>query len=215
MDEEIAIIDANTRYQKIQNFFINNKKKLIITFVLFISILFGYFIYESQIKKNKIKLANQYSKATINFASNNNENVKISLIELVHKKDKTYSPLALYFLIDNDILTEKKEMNDLFNSLIEETKLEEEIINLIIYKKALFNSEYASENELLNILNPLIKSDSVWKSHALHLMGEFLISKKENLKAKEFFEKILTLENSNLSIKLDAKKRLQRDFGEK
>jgi len=35
-------------------------------------------------------------------------------------------------------------------------KLENEIKNLIIYKKALINSDFVSENELLKILNPVI-----------------------------------------------------------
>ena len=47
-----------------------------------------------------------------------------------------------------------------------------EIKNLVIYKKALFNSDFESENNLIQILNPVINSDSVWKSHALYLMAE-------------------------------------------
>ena len=43
MDEEIAIIDAQSRNEKIKNFFINNKKKIIIIIsVIFISII-AYF----------------------------------------------------------------------------------------------------------------------------------------------------------------------------
>ena len=46
------------------------------------------------------------------------------------------------------------------------------IKNLIIYKKALYNSELINENELIKILNPIINSESIWKSHALYLMAE-------------------------------------------
>jgi hypothetical protein len=48
------------------------------------------------------------------------------------------------------------------------------------------------EVDLLNILNPIINSDSVWKSHALYLMAEFFYDKSEKQKAKEFFNQILT-----------------------
>ena len=98
--------------------------------------------------------------------------------------------------------------------LINETKVDKEINNLIIYKKALYNSEFETENNLLKILNPIINSESIWKSHGLYLMAEYFLSKNEKQKSKEFFEKILILENSNPQVKLEAQKRIQRDFSE-
>ena len=90
-------------------------------------------------------------------------------------KDKTYSLLALYFLIDNNLIDNKNKVNDLFDILIDETNLELEIKNLLHYKKALYNSDFIKENELLKILNPIINSESIWKSHALYLMAEFFL----------------------------------------
>ena len=55
MEEDIAIIDKNTRNEKIKNFFINNKKKIAISASVIILIIFGYFIYKDFEKKNKIK----------------------------------------------------------------------------------------------------------------------------------------------------------------
>ena len=101
-----------------------------------------------------------------------------------------------------------------FDILIKNTSLDEEIKNLIIYKKALFNADQAEEGVLLNILNPLINSKSVWKSHALYLMAEYFYSKDQKQKAKEFFNQIISLENSNSDIKLEAEKRLNRDLSE-
>ena len=89
-----------------------------------------------------------------------------------------------------------------------------EIKNLILYKKALFNANFASENDLLKILNPIINSKSIWKSHALYLLAEFFYSKNEKQKAKEFFNQILVLPNSNSVIKVESQKRLNRDLGE-
>ena len=130
------------------------------------------------------------------------------------KKDKTYSPLALYFLIDNNIISENDKINSLFDTIINEVTLEEEIKNLLIYKKALYNSEFNSENELIKILNPIINSESIWKSHALYLMGEYFYNKSEKEKSKEFFNKIIILKKSNKRIKLEAQKKLNRDFSE-
>jgi len=214
MDEDITIINKNTRNEKIKNFFVKNTKKIIIIITLIILLVFGYFLYEDIKKKNKIKLANRYNLVTIKFNSGDNNKVKKELIDIVNKKDRTYSPLALYFLIDNNIIEENSKINELFDVVINQTNLDKEIKNLVIYKKGLFNSDFESENNMIQILNPVINSDSVWKSHALYLMGEYFYYKNQRQKSKEFFNQILTLENSNPTIKLESQKRLNRDFSD-
>ena len=214
MDEDTAIINKNTRNEKIKNFFVNNTKKLTITISVVILIIFGYFIYEDFEKKNKIKLANRYNLATIKFISGDKNKVENELTDIVNEKDRTYSPLALYFLSDNNIINENNKINELFDIVINETSLEKEIKNLVIYKKALFNSDFESENNLIQILNPVINSDSVWKSHALYLMAEYFYYKNQKQKSKEFFNQILTLENSNPNIKTESQKKLNRDFSD-
>jgi len=102
----------------------------------------------------------------------------------------------------------------LFDILINKTSLETEIKNLIIYKKALYNADTSNESELLSILNSLINSKSVWKSHALYLLAEYFYSKNEKQKSKEFFNQILSIENANQDIIKEAQKRLNRDFSE-
>ena len=214
MDEDIAAINTNTRNERIINFFVNNKKKLIILLSIIILLIFSYFAFEEISKTKKENLANKYNSSTINYISGNNNNIENQMIEIINFKDKTYSPLALYFLLDNNIINSREKVNGLFDILIEETKLDKEIKNLIIYKKGLYNSDYETENNLLKILNPLINSKSIWKSHSLYLLAEYFFSKNEKQKAKEFLEKIITLENSNPQIKLEAQKRIQRDFSE-
>ena len=214
MDEDIAIINKETRNEKIKNFFIKNKKKIIISISVIILAIFGYFIYEDLNKKSKIKLANRYNIAKVNFISGNKAMVVNELVSIVHAKDRTYSPLALYFLIDNNIIDDKNKINELFDTVINETSLEKEIKNLLIYKKALFNSDFESENNLLTILKPIINSNSIWKSHALYLMAEYFYFKNEKQKSKDFFDQIITLENVNSKIKREAQKRLNRDFSE-
>ena len=112
------------------------------------------------------------------------------------------------------MITEQLKINELFDIIIDETSLENEIKNLIIYKKALFNADNSSENQLIEILNPIINSESIWKSHALYLMAEYFYSKEEKQKSKEFFNKIIGLENANQDLKTEAQKRLKRDLSE-
>ena len=214
MDEEITIIDTNARNERIKNFFINNKKKLIITVSIISVIIIGYLSFENSKEKNKIKLANQYNLALIDLNPENKQKTIDEMVNVVKSNDATYSPLALYHLLDNNLLENNDEINTLFNELIEKTNLDNEIRNLIIYKKALFNSDFVSENELLKILNPVINSESIWKSHALYLLAEFFYSKEEKQKAKEFFNQIIALPNANSTIKTESQKRLNRDLGE-
>jgi len=214
MDEEITIIDSNTRNEKIKNFFINNKKNLIIIFSIFLLVLTGYFFFEEVKKRNKIKLADQFNSIIIDLKLGEKTKTIKELSQIVNKKDPTYSPLALYFLIENKLIKNNDEINNLFDVLINETSLEKEIKNLVIYKKALFNSSFLNENELIQIINPIINSKSIWKSHALYLLAEYFFKKNEKQKAKEFFNKILILENSNSDIRLESQKRINRDFSE-
>ena len=214
MDEEITIINANTRNEKIKRFFINNKKNFIIIISIILVSLLGYFAFDEVKQRNKVKLGKDFSSAVIAFESGEKENVINSFVKIVNKKDSTYSPLSLYFIIDNNLINSTDSINELFDTLIEKTNLKKEIKNLIIYKKALYNSNFVSENDLLTILKPVINSESIWRSHALYLVGEYFYSKNDIEKAKEFFNQTLTLPNINKDIELLVKKRINRDLSE-
>ena len=214
MDEDISIINTNTRNEKIKNFFIQNKKKIIAGLVVITILLISYFAFGEYQDSKKIKISNSFNSITLNYSESNKEKTAKDLIQLVNEKNSTYSPLSLYFIIDNELINQKNTINELFDIIIDETPLDKEIKNLNIYKKALYNADDSNESELLNILNPLIKSESVWKSHALYLMAEFFYSKNEKQKSKEFFNQILNLENANQEIQLEAQKRLNRDLSE-
>ena len=214
MNEDISIIDSKTRNEKIKNFFINNKKSLITILSSIIIIVFAYFAF-AEVQDRKMKnLAEKYNKISINFNSSNKTDFKEKLIEIINEKNSTYSPLALYFILDNDIETSNEEINKFFDIIINEVNLDKEIKNLIIYKKALFNADFENENNLLKILNPVINSDSVWKSHALYLLAEYFFDKNQKQKAKEFYSQILNYKKSNENILIETQKRLRRDFGE-
>ena len=214
MDQEVEIINTETRKEKIKNFIINKKNTIILILVFFLLILFGYFIYQEYLEKNRVKLANKYNLLIIEYENGNESNILNSMKEIIKDKDRTYSPLAFYYLLDNNLITSQEEINTYFDIIINEIGLDNENKNLTIFKKGLFNSEFANENELLNILNPVIKSDSIWKPHALYLMAEYYFSKNEKQKSKEFLEKLISLENINDKIKLEAQKRLRSDLSE-
>ena len=209
-EREINLNDINKK--DLKSYILNNKKILFTIIAIFLIILFSFFFYFDYKKDLKVKISDQYNLAIINFEKNDPNQSIDEMINIINKKDTTYSPLALYFLLDNNLIKNKNNINQYFDILINEVKLDEEVKNLIIYKKGLYNSASANEEELLTIFKPLINKENLWKSHSLYLLAEYFFSKNEKQKSKEFFEKILEMENSNPQIKIEAQKRLQRDF---
>ena len=214
MDEDLSIINTNTRNEKIKNFFIQNQKKFFILIALLVISLIVFFSFKEYSKREKVNISNLYYSTIIEFNENSSKQSADILESIVNKKDPTYSPLSLYFIIDNNLIKDQEKVNELFDEVINKTPLKNEIKNLIIYKKALYNSDSIKENQLLEILNPIINSNSVWKSHSLYLLAEYFYSKNEKKKSKEFFEKLINLENGNLDLKIEAQKRLSRDLSE-
>ena len=112
MDEDISIINANTRQEKIKNFFIKNRKSLIAILSSIILIVFAYFAF-GEIKDRKMKnLAEKYNNILINFNSSNKIDFKNDLVEIINdrivikvfllfiKKSLIFSFLVLVLIID-------------------------------------------------------------------------------------------------------------------
>ena len=66
---------------------------------------------------------------------------------------------------------------------------------MLLYKKALYKSDYLNESELLEEVKPLLEDNSLWRAHTLILLGDYFVSKKENLKAKDFYTQVLSIKN--------------------
>ena len=214
MDEDLSIINTNTRNEKIKNFLVKNKNKLISTGLALIIILISVYSFDKYKTNKKKEISNKFNSTILTYSENTKDNTINKLIEIINERDPTYSPLSLYFIIDNKLISDQNKINSFFDVIIEKISLDEEIKNLVIYKKALFNADEAQESDLLIILNPLINSKSIWKSHALYLMAEYFYSKDQKQKSKEFFNQIISLENPNSDIRLQAEKRLNRDLSE-
>ncbi len=213
MSEDIEIINQNTRIEKIKNFFINNYKNLIGLLVLIILILFSYFGFQEYKKRQKIEIAETYNQITLKKITIENTDDIEQLIEIIKGKDPIYSALSLYFIIENDLVNDQKQINNYFDFVIKSQK-EKEIKNLIIYKKAMHNADLVSENDLLDILNPILKSESVWKSHALLLMADYFEQSNNLIKSRDFLEEIINSNLTNNEIKIEAERRLKRNFSD-
>ena len=212
MSEDIEIINQNTSIEKIKNFFLNNYKKLICSLVLILIVLFSYFGYQEYKKRAKLEIAEIYNEITLKEITIKNTDDIEQLVKIIKGKDPIYSTLSLYFIIENDLVNEQKEINNFFDLVIN-SQNEKELKNLIIYKKAIYNADIAAENELLEILNPILKSESVWKSHALLLMADYFDHNNNSIKSKDFLKEIVNTELVNSEIRVEAERRLKRNSG--
>ena len=214
MDEDLAIIVKNARREKIKNFFTKHKKKIYFLVSIILLAIFSSFFYLDNIKKQKAEIANKFIKASINYNLKEEAYYLKEFSEIINTHDSTYAPLALFFIIDHKILNSNEEINNLFDQVINNAKLEKEIKNLLIYKKALINADFQSENVMIEILKPVINSESFWKPHSLLLLGDYFLFKGEKQKARDFYSQILTSQKTNENIFYQAQQRILRNYGE-
>ena len=83
---------------------------------------------------------------------------------------------------------------------MENNKFDDEVKNLIVLKKAFYETNFNDEQKILNTIKPLLTKETIWKANALMLAGNYFISKGENLKAKDFFVQILNIKDLNNEI---------------
>ena len=197
-----------TKKSKLKRFYESNKI-LIFSSIFVLVIFIGSFnFYLTNKEKKKILLSENYVQAKI-YLENGNKDKAISILKkVIFANDSTYSTLCFFLILNENLVTDYKELSILFDHLLDNNKFEKEVKNLLIYKKALFNSNFIRESELLEDIKPLINTETVWKPHALLLLGDYFVSKKEYLKAKEFYMQILSLKNLHEELYNQARSQL-------
>ena len=114
----------------------------------------------------------------------------------------------LIIYINQNLLSDNKEISDLFDHILKNNDFTEEVRNLLIYKKALFDSNFVDESDLLKSINPLLNKKTLWQPHALLLLGDYFMSKGEYIKAIEFYQKIFSINNLHPDIYNQARTQL-------
>ena len=213
-DQEFEIINRETKKQKIVDFVKKNKNIFFVLILLIIFCVIGFFSYEMYLNNKRSNLANKFNNSVNSHKIGNNENIINNMVEIINSNDKTYSPLALYYLLDNNLISSIDEVNKYFDIIIYELSLDQHLVDLNIYKKTLYNADSLTENELLNMIEPVLKNENIWQSHAMYLLAEYYYSKGEKEKSLNYFKSIVSKTDSNSDIKLEARKRIQRDFSE-
>ena len=197
-----------TKKSKLKKFYESNKI-LIYLFIFILIILFGYFSYYLDSKKKKeILLSENYVEAKI-YLENENKVEALNLLKnAIFANDATYSTLSFFMILDQNLIKDYDEVTSLFEHLLANNKFDREIRNLLVYKKALLSSNYVNESELLAELKPLLNKETLWRPHALLLLGDYFVSKEEYVKAKEFYIEMLSINNLQRDLYDQAKSQL-------
>jgi len=197
-----------TKKSKIKKFYESNKI-FIFSSVLILIILFGSlsFYLESK-EKQKTLLSENYIKAKI-YLENGNKNEALNVLKkIIVANDPIYSTLSFFLILNRNLISDYKEISALYDHLLENNKFEKELRNLLIYKKTLLNSNFVIESKLLETIKPLLNTDTVWKPHALLLLGDYFMSRGENIKAIEFYQQILSIKSLHKDLYDQAKSQL-------
>jgi predicted negative regulator of RcsB-dependent stress response len=189
------LFEANYDVTKKNKFFLLYEKNKILIYSLLILIITTFIsanIYFSFQEKKKISLSEMYIDAKVYLEKNEKDKAKNILKEIIFENDSTYSTLGLFLIINQKLISNNLELTNLFDHVLENNKLPKNLKNLLIFKKILLNSNSIEEDKLLEAAKPLLNSDTIWKPHALLLIGDYFSSKSEGLKAIEFYNQILT-----------------------
>ena len=199
-----------TKKSKLKKFYEKNKI-FIYSFIFLFVFAFGSFsFYLENKEKKKILLSENYLQAKI-YLEGGNKNKALSVLkEVIFANDPTYSTLCLFLIINQNLITDYRELSALFDHLLTNNKFSKEERNLLIYKKALFNSSFVNESDLLELIRPLLNAETVWKPHGLLLLGDYFMSKGEYIKAIELYQQIFTISNLSKDLYDHARSQLTK-----
>jgi tetratricopeptide (TPR) repeat protein len=184
-----------TKKSKLRKFY-DSKKILIYSFIFSIFVIFVVtsLYFENKEKKN-ILLSDNYLQAKVYLQNGENDKAVKLLKEVIFSNNSTYSTLSLFLLINRNLLKNSQETLDLFEHILEKNKFTKDLENLLIFKKALFASDFSTELEIIEIVRPLLSEDNTWKPHSLLLLGDFFMTKGETIKAIEFYQEVFKIKN--------------------
>ena len=178
---------------------IKSNFKLIASILTVLILILVYFIGSNYFDKEKrVKISEDFIKAKILIESKNNNEALELLINIIHKKDAFYSPLSLFIIIDKSLEKNHNNIVSYFDQVILSKNLSEEDLNLIKFKKAIFISEKSKEREILDLLDPILDSDSLWKADVIKFLGDYYFSSQQYKKAFNYYKMLLSNDFSNV-----------------
>ena len=192
--------------KKILDFLKWNSKIFIYIIISFLIIFLSFFWFLNKSNSKKVQISDDYIKAKILLGNGKNKKAEEILSNLIMNKDSIYSSLSLFLIIEKEIIKDKEVILNYFDHILSGDSLKEEDLNLLKLKKAIFISDINKEQEIIELLNPLINQNSVWKAQALKFLGDFYYSFEQFQKAKQYYSLLNEIDQIT---EFDSKRKLE------
>ena len=148
---------------KINSFYKEYKVKIILLICIFFIFLIIIFALKINFEKKNKLISEKYITAGLYVASNEIEKSKQIYEEIILSKNKFYSILALNTILEKNLVTDKKKMLGYFE-IVENVIENEEQLELLMFKKALYLIKNLEIEEGNKLINTLIKKNSKYNS---------------------------------------------------
>ena len=179
--------------------FVKSKKKSLIGLCVILIFFGATFLWLDYSGKNKrITISENFIEAKILLTENNRPKSLGILKDIIMQQDKVYSPLSLFLILDQDLEEDKEIILGYFNKVLSIGSLKNEDLNLLRLKKAIFISNTSKEQDMLDLLNPIINSNSVWKFQSLKFLADYYFSLKQFKKAEQYYSLLLESGDDNI-----------------
>ncbi len=180
--------------------FITSNKKLLISLCavfIFAGATFLWIDYSN--KKKRIKISENFVEAKILLTEDNRPKSLEILKDIIRQQDKVYSPLSLFLILDEDLEENKEIILEYFDLVLSISSLKNEDLNLLRLKKAIFISNTSKEQDMLDLLNPIINSNSVWRLQSLKFLADYYFSLKQFKKAEQYYLSLLDSDDDSIN----------------
>jgi len=157
--------------EKMNNFYNIHKVKIFFLLFVFIILLIVATFIQQKNEKNNILIAEKYVQANLNLSLNKKNEATDLFDEIILSKNKFYSSLALNSIIEKKLVNNQDQILKYFD-IVESLDLNNEDLDLIKFKKALYLIKSSKYSEGKELLEKLIKKDSKFK-----ILAEKIIAK--------------------------------------
>ena len=200
-------IDEDLKQDKFINFFKKYKFILIITFFLILILIF-FVVSKNIIFENRAKKYTQDYVIILNLINNKKiDEAKKKLEVLKDSKINIYKVLAISKLLELSKENKNEQISILDYAI--NSNIEKNDKDLFKIKKALLAFENLDETQFINLLNPSDFKESPWRVLALEIFGDFYLSKKQKIKAKEIYEQAIKIPDIPEIFKKDLEKKIK------
>jgi hypothetical protein len=187
--------------------------KLLLSLLILLFVIIGILLwFDHRNKSKREKISENFIQAKILLENQQNIKAHNVLKNIIEKKDNIYSPLSLFLIIEKNLETDKSTITNYFDKILDIGSIEKEDLNLLRLKKAIFISENSKEEDMLELLNPIINSDSVWKIQSIKFLGDYYFSLKQFNKAKQYY--LILISNNDIGLDKNEIKRKLNIIGD-